>query len=329
MSGHSIYDPESRSLAYLDLLPPVARKKYRRLEQQIRDAAALQESILAQERNLEDRYHSLMRRLKIADPKHEPDRVALIEAELSEVSDELERLRGERSKRNAVRASAEQILTRLRGFLAGDNIFRDAPYGVRPYSGAPARLNNGESLEAALDRVRSAISRTQGEQAVVRAAPPSRDEVAAQLTAQINKMAAEGAPKISLDGGKVSIAWPDVQLYAVPGSGLSAPSGSASKLICFLFNEMMIKQVTASVANIEGGLSAAERAQRIAELDARVSRLEHEDEQLVEQALARGLEIHRRVDAHPFALLSIEAITEADAAVAQARAKTLQAMAAE
>jgi hypothetical protein len=51
--------------------------------------------------------------------------------------------------------------------------------------------------------------------------------------------------------------------------------------------------------------SAAERAERIAELERRAFALELEEESLVEQALDAKIEVHRRVDANPFAVLGI------------------------
>ena len=51
--------------------------------------------------------------------------------------------------------------------------------------------------------------------------------------------------------------------------------------------------------------SAAERAERIPELERRAFVLEWEEESLVEQALDAGLEVHRRVDANPFAVLGV------------------------
>jgi hypothetical protein len=327
---YSTHDPESRPLAYLDLLPPVARKKYRRLEQSIVDAGALQRAIMARNTSLEDRYYSAAQRAKFIDRKREPDRLAEIERELRELSDEREQARVELNRRNGMRANAEQILSRLRGYLASDALFRDALYGVRAYSGAAARPNNGEALSDEITRVRLAISRTQGELAQVRNAPPALAEVTAQVTAQINQWAWEGNPKITFNGDTVNLHWPDEQKYALPGSALAAPSGGASKLLVWALREQILARLLAGAeAATAGGIPADERARRVAQLQADLRQHEYDEEALVAQALEQGVEVYRRVDAHPFALLGIEAIDEATALVEQTRAKKAQAKVAE
>jgi hypothetical protein len=73
-------------------------------------------------------------------------------------------------------------------------------------------------------------------------------------------------------------------LYAGPGGALSAPSGSASKLLCAL---------------------------------SRILALEVAEERLVMAALDAGLEVHRRVDASPCAILYAEEEAAAPAVAAE------------
>jgi hypothetical protein len=308
MTTASWHTEEGRIAISLNALPPIARRKFEALQALVRDAGALVKSSLEREHLLELRLFDLQRRLRLLNPKIDADLIKDLGREHAEIRAEVHRARDERMARNSVRGNADQIISQLKcNFLAADNVI--GPWGVHAYEGR-VQLRDGESLPDAIQRVRSELQRTQGQLAAVKAAPPARAEVEAALVAEINRWAAEGAPKISLDGGKVSIAWPDVQLYALPGSELSAPSGSASKLICFLFRAEMLKRVTASVANIDG-ITAAERKQQVAELEVRLARQEHEEEQLIEMALAAGVECHRRPAASPYALLGIERNPEA------------------
>ena len=102
---------------------------------------------------------------------------------------------------------------------------------------------------------------------------------------------------------RVKVLWPDVQLYSGPGATLSAPSGSASKMLAALFPEQLKKVLTAGIVDVRGAIPAAERPQLIREVEARIFALEVGEERLVVAALAAGLEVHRRIDANSRAIL--------------------------
>jgi hypothetical protein len=85
--------------------------------------------------------------------------------------------------------------------------------------------------------------------------------------------------------------WLDVMLYAGPGSALSAPSGSASKMLCALFPEQFKKLLTGDV-DVQGGIPSADRPRLIGEAEARILALEIGEERLVMAALDAGLEVH-------------------------------------
>jgi hypothetical protein len=98
----------------------------------------------------------------------------------------------------------------------------------------PAGRKKGESIADALLRVRREIAAAQGELMRVKAAPPPKDEVQIAIIQEVDRLAAEGRPVVTTSDGKVELHWPDVQMYASPGATLSAPSGSASRLIAWL-----------------------------------------------------------------------------------------------
>jgi hypothetical protein len=64
------------------------------------------------------------------------------------------------------------------------------------------------------------------------------------------------------------------------------------------------------VDQVQDGISREERQRRIAELEAKILDLEHQEESLVVAALAQGLEVHRRPNANPLALLGLEVVPQ-------------------
>jgi hypothetical protein len=166
-----------------------------------------------------------------------------------------------------------------------------------------AALLEGEGLADALLQTRREVGDTQRELVAVRNAPPTVAEQRAKITAQIAAWSQEGTPVRSPDG---SLQMADQMLFAGSGQPLVAPMLSATRLLCWLFRDEMLEALLAGLGEgSDEGLSAAERKQRTAELEARIRRLEHEEEALVTQALDAGLEVHRRPDASGFALLGL------------------------
>jgi hypothetical protein len=110
--------------------------------------------------------------------------------------------------------------------------------------------------------------------------------------------------RVNVADGKIT--WPDKMQYAAPGAGLSAPSGSVGKLLAWLFKDAFLDALTVGIDQVTGGLSASERGERVTEIEEHLLRLEYQEESLIEQALASGIEVQRRYDASGFALLGIE-----------------------
>jgi hypothetical protein len=314
-----MHTEEGRIEISLSALPPIARKKYRGLETLVTDAGALVKARMAQEREAETRIHALARRLRHTDPK-DTTTVRELMDEYKEAGAEHQQIRDDLARRNSIRRNTEQILSQLKyNFLAADNCL--GPWGCRAYSGPQAKPRASESLADAIKRVRTEIQQTEAQLAGVKATPPSVDEIKAAIVVEVNRMADEGKPTFTLDSGKVKFHWPDVQEFGPPGSALVAPSGGATKLQCWWDRDAMIQRLSAEAEVRGSDLSAAKRREYIADLAAQLARLEHEEEQLIEMALAAGVDVHRRPYASAYALLGIEPMSEADAAAAQAAAK--------
>jgi hypothetical protein len=65
------------------------------------------------------------------------------------------------------------------------------------------------------------------------------------------------------------------------------------------------KMLTQGLDQLQDGIDAATRARRIAEIERQVLQLEHIEEAMVTEAIAKGLEVFRRPSASGWALLGI------------------------
>ena len=261
-----------------------------------------QERVRAKEERLADlrrrrEYHSV--------PGGNAAEVAKLDGELAAVRADLDRLDRERSRRNSHRGNTEQVVSRLNDFVM--RLFSGVDDASAPRW--PAKVpgpRDGESLSDAILRLRHEIGMARGELQQIKTAPPPAAEIKAALVAEVDRMAAEGKPRVSIDGGRIAIHWPDVQPYAVSGAALAAPSGSGSKMLAALFGDQLKKLLTAGVDEVKGAIASSERPKRVREIEARILALEVAEERLVMAALEEGLEVHRRIDASPWAILYAE-----------------------
>jgi hypothetical protein len=284
----------------LDRLSPRARRKYDDLKGAVADAEAMQRSLMERIKLKEERLADLVRQRAYAQDANEIERLS---AELTAAHADLDRLERERSRRNSVRANTEQIVSRLDNFIMQ---FFSGASDIEPPQWPTANVpgpREGESLTDALLRLRHEISIAQGEGRRVQVAPLPASEVRAALVAEVDRMARDGAPHISVDAGRVVVHWPDVQLYAAPGAGLSAPSGSASRLLAALFGDQLKDLLTAGITDLRDAIPSADRPRLIRDAEARIFALEIAEERLVITALEHGVEVHRRIDASPWAIL--------------------------
>jgi hypothetical protein len=299
------WSPNEQLRRLLSKLPPVAKLKYNRLTAMSSDAEALIMASIERTKPLSVALDDALRRLEYIDAKADPDGAKAIEAEIEDLRDQLRRLDRERSTRQAAKANCDQVLSALREvFLLGGRL-------VFPVHAVhiEARPQEGETLSDAILRTRTEIAVAQSELTAVRHASGTLEELGIQIIEEIARKAARGRATVNVNGGKLSIAWPDVIALAPKGTVLSAPMGAASDMLCWLHQKEIAQKLFGDLVDQQResgpGISEAERAARIKELEARVMRLEHEEECLIEQALAQGVEVHRRTGASPWALLSI------------------------
>jgi hypothetical protein len=292
-------------------LPYTAQAKYRALAALADDSAALTRAVMERSKRLEEQLYHCEMRLGRLDPRSgEADTINKLQLDRDALRIEVNTVEQRRSLLNARRSNCEQVLSQLQAAIPL-LVERGGGGALRPVT-ITAQPREGEDLKAAILRVRSTISNANTEITRLRTAPCTADEIRAAAIAKVEQMAAQGAPHIGSDSGTVEIRFPDEPQFADPGTVMAAPSGSASKLLAWLFPDQMLARLTASLDDgVPGGVSKEEREARIAELAAEVRELEHAEESLVVQALDAGLDVHRRPTASPFALLGLEVETEA------------------
>ena len=298
------WSPPEQLRRLLGKLPPVARAKFQRLTAESADAEALIMASVARQKPIEVALNDAIARLNYTDAKADPDGAKAIEAEIEELRVQLQRLDRERAVRQATKQNLDQTISTLREiFILGGRL----TFPVHEVH-IDAQPRDREDLKAAILRTRNEISVAQSELRALRNAIGTLEELGVQVLREVERKAARGRPRVNVNAGKVSIAWPDVITLGPRDQVIGAPQAAASDMLCWLHEQEIAKKlVTDLVAQLPvgGGISEAERTARIAETEPAIARLENEEEALIEQALAAGIEVHRRVNASPWALLGI------------------------
>jgi len=298
------WSPPEQLRRLLGKLPPVARAKFQRLTAESADAEALIMASVARQKPIEVALNDAIARLNYTDAKADPDGAKAIEAEIEELRVQLQRLDRERAVRQATKQNLDQTISTLREiFIHGGRL----TFPVHEVH-IDAQPRDREDLKAAILRTRNEISVAQSELRALRNAIGTLEELGVQVLREVERKAARGRPRVNVNAGKVSIAWPDVITLGPRDQVIGAPQAAASDMLCWLHEQEIAKKlVTDLVAQLPvgGGISEAERTARIAETEPAIARLENEEEALIEQATAAGIEVHRRVNASPWALLGI------------------------
>ena len=287
-------------------LPAFAQRKIRDLQALADDAEALGTSTFARQQKLEGQITNLSQRASTLDPNIDSETMRDLREQVADLRADTEKLQAERGKRMGIHGNATQCLAQVNGWLATlqMDVAGAEPY-FRPVSVAAQPLD-GETLPDAIRRVRGEIAQLKTELTLVRNAPPSREEIRAKVIAEVDALAKQGAPQVTIGEHGIRLRLADMVPFAANNAVLSAPSGSASALLAWLFRDRLLEALLAGVNDIRGGISAAERTARIADLDQQILTREHLEEAFIVEAIERGVEVHRRPTASPWALLGME-----------------------
>ncbi len=168
----------------------------------------------------------------------------------------------------------------------------------------PSTKNPAVQLHDELDALRLQVRNLKAKIAAVRNAPASPDEQHAALAGWIDSQAKSFAADMAgqFDGlGTQSLN--DFSLLPPVWADTLLPS-RLSGLLCFLLRD----QLHDKLANLlpHGGTSLDKRLSAIATLETELFSVEVQEEELITQAESFGINLLRRADADPAAILSVE-----------------------
>lgn len=159
-------------------------------------------------------------------------------------------------------------------------------------------MSNPKILGGRVDALRAEIADLKTQRRATETAPRSAAEAERCLAALIN----QGARRYADRQAYMVCASPTGQLAPsdlIPGT----PEGLFD-FLCATLGDRIIEQLATLLGEqCRAGLSSAERAQRLAELDAALGKLERAEEKLISEAEAAGLTLLRRADADPAVIL--------------------------
>lgn len=172
-------------------------------------------------------------------------------------------------------------------------------------------LESGD-LGTAIGKTRDQITALKGELSRTRAAPLPRADKVELIEQHVLQLARQARPQIGFVGDRVKINWRGDVCSAEDFVALLAWA-APDELAQALARQLETRPERADA------LPASDRIKRCAELEALLLEAERREEMLIERAHAHGLDILRRVDASPAAVLSVQVVKAAAAAQATAQ----------
>jgi hypothetical protein len=173
-------------------------------------------------------------------------------------------------------------------------------------------LAKGETFALAIAKVRSEIFALSQQLAKVRAAPlPTADQI--KLAEEyVARRGAVTGPRIGVVRDQLQLQWHD---------DVIASRQDLIGTLCWLAPASVLsalkREIEAAGAPVNA-MPAAERINRISELEAQLLALERREEVLISCAAVDGTEVLRRPDANPMAVLGVVIVRSAQEAAASA-----------
>jgi hypothetical protein len=204
------------------------------------------------------------------------------------------------------------LLNKIKQFL------RELPPGVVLEVAPPVRtkLRDDEKVASAIARVRLDILSCKQDLAAAQNAPLPVAELKRLVAARVLRMKNNGAPNLTVDGGKL-VLW-----FTDPRAGDSrCELNEVARLLAWFDADRLTARLADEIDALgepQNPLTPEAKEKKLAELTARMNDLERSEEALVENAQAQGMDVMRRADASPAAVLGIvvKAAAQAQAAAA-------------
>jgi hypothetical protein len=151
------------------------------------------------------------------------------------------------------------------------------------------KMQRGESVKQAVDRIRTEIDALQKEQRKVKAATPPIADLKAAAKAHVEAIAEQGKPRLTATHDGFKFAW----------VGDWGPRLKFEAIFAWLFPDSLLAKLYAEIESQpkEGlALSAAEKKERLSSLSSQIAAAEQQEEALIMAAKDQGQEIIRRAD---------------------------------
>ncbi|MDO9411979.1 MAG: hypothetical protein Q7T81_05320 [Pseudolabrys sp.] len=159
-----------------------------------------------------------------------------------------------------------------------------------------------ETLAGAISRTRDEITAAQQHLRAVMTAPLPKGDLKAKARAHARELERQGKPIVSIErNGEVKFEFADPQSFGTSTARTVA-------ILAWLHPEAMAKRLEAEIEALPEpklALSANEKEKRAGELTAQLDKLERTEEALIEVALSQGLDVIRRSNASPAAVLGV------------------------
>ncbi len=270
-------------------LPDVAQRKLQQLSQQASDAMALRDAAKRQVGDAESRAHVLINNR--ADEADVERAITTVEAAKDLLMD-----------RHHKYEEAEQLCTRLQSWV------RELPRGTKLETvPAPSITTNGTPA-VAIAEIRAKIAALAAEFHHVKLAPPPLDDGKRQVRELVARLGAKGAPKVTNQSGVVSVyGWDNPQQIFGPTF-----HDTTVATLCWLMPDTVIARLDEALEampHTPDALPLAQRAPRLAEIEAEIELLEGREESLIEWAHQDGVVIERRHDQSPSSVLGVRIVT--------------------
>lgn len=187
-----------------------------------------------------------------------------------------------------------------------------APLEIVAAPAPPSLLADGDQSltpEAAVMRIRSQLGDLTVERMAAASAPRPKDEIRAQAHAQMAKLAAAARPVLRLERGRAEVVFGD------PRGGFEVGAAWVAGLIALVYPGAMADEVDrlidAAVPDDAATMTEFEQQAELARLDTEIDALQRVEEALIEAAFSQNVDILRRPNASPDAVLGVRLVKPA------------------
>lgn len=279
-------------------LPPAAALKLRQLEAAALDGRALAQSAKELSERLEIDRANLVNRRKFHLGQRQQEQADALAGDIAKLDKELATARAEQFSRQDQAAAAGRTLTQVAQWI--NNLRHDRV--LEPVEIEPVASKRGEALGDVVLRLRRKVLDLKHEAEETEAAALPAPELKARARAHLAELKAEAAIKIDFQTGRIET--PPAHL--VLGLIACAIPGAV---------QLQLDRMIDAIPAVSSGIGADEKAKRLSDLKRELDHAERQEEAAIVAAISAGVNVHRRPDAGPAAVLGVK-VTKAAKALA-------------